>query len=193
MASQPSSPTLLKFGPFELHSQSGELQKNGIRIRLSGQPLRILLLLLERPGEVVTREELRQQIWGDGTFVDFESGLNAAVNKLRRALNDSAEKPRYIETISGRGYRFIGVLNPAAPPPDQPATEQSVAFSAVPVGRRRYRRSRPATLEAGPHPTCWSQSSLWNEVHKSHLTSTERRDHQDYFRIAHPSAIPNEE
>ena len=104
MASQPSSPTLLKFGPFELHSQSGELQKNGTRIRLSGQPLRILLLLLERPGEVVTREELRQQIWGDGTFVDFEGGLNAAVNKLRRALNDSAEKPRYIETISGHGY-----------------------------------------------------------------------------------------
>jgi Tol biopolymer transport system component/DNA-binding winged helix-turn-helix (wHTH) protein len=135
MASQPSSPTLLKFGPFELHSQSGELQKNGIRIRLSGQPLRILLLLLERPGEVVTREELRQQIWGDGTFVDFESGLNAAVNKLRRALNDSAEKPRYIETISGRGYRFIGVLNPAAPPPDQPATVPSMPVPNVP--RRR--------------------------------------------------------
>jgi DNA-binding winged helix-turn-helix (wHTH) protein len=138
---QPSSPTLLKFGPFELHSQSGELQKHGTRIRLSGQPLRILLLLLERPGEVVAREELRRQISGDGTFVDFEGGLNAAVNKLRRALNDSAEKPCYIETISGRGYRFIGVLDPAAPPPDQPATEQSVAFSAVPVGRRRYRRS----------------------------------------------------
>lgn len=106
---------LLRFGQFELHPQSGELQKHGIRIRLSGQPLRILLILLEHPGDVITREELRQRIWSDGTFVDFEGGLNAAINKLRRALNDSAENPRFIETIPGHGYRFIGVLEPAAP------------------------------------------------------------------------------
>ncbi|HEY4086625.1 MAG TPA: winged helix-turn-helix domain-containing protein [Bryobacteraceae bacterium] len=115
MASQPSFPVLLKFGPFEVNPHLGELQKNGIRIRLSGQPFRILLILLERPGQVVSREELRQQLWSDGTFVDFEGGLNAAVNKLRRALSDSAENPRYIETIPGRGYRFMGALETAAP------------------------------------------------------------------------------
>src|SRR5262249_17817628 len=122
MASQPSSLLLLRFGPFEVNPQSGELRKSGIRIRLSGQPIRILLLLLERPGQIVSREELRQQIWGDGTFVDFEGELNAAINKLRRALSDSAENPCYVETIPGRGYRFIGVLAPLAPmtsaPPD---------------------------------------------------------------------------
>src|SRR5215831_11925740 len=122
MASQPSFPVMLRFGPFEVNPQSGEFQKNGIRIRLSGQPVRILLILLERPGQVVSREELRQQIWSDGTFVDFEGGLNAAINKLRRALSDSAENPRYVETIPSRGYRFIGALAPVAPvtsaPPD---------------------------------------------------------------------------
>ena len=122
MASQPSFPVLLRFGPFEVNPQSGELQKSGIRIRLSGQPIRILLILLERPGQVVTREELRRQIWGEGTFVDFEGGLNAAINKLRRALSDSPDNPRYVETIPSRGYRFIGALAPVAPvtsaPPD---------------------------------------------------------------------------
>src|SRR5215471_5584072 len=127
MASEPSLPVLLRFGPFEVNPQSGELQKNGIRIRLSGQPVRILLILLERPGQVVGREELRQQIWSDGTFVDFEGGLNAAINKLRRALSDSADNPRYVETIPGRGYRFIGALETAAPLTSAPSdTQRSV-------------------------------------------------------------------
>jgi Tol biopolymer transport system component/DNA-binding winged helix-turn-helix (wHTH) protein len=138
MASQPSSPVLLRFGPFEVHLQGGELRNKGVRIRLSGQPLRILLLLLESPGELVTREELRQQIWGDGTFVDFEGGLNAAINKLRRALNDSAEKPRYIETIPGRGYRFVGTLEHA--PPSELAPP--VARPETKTGTTTYRRQR---------------------------------------------------
>jgi DNA-binding winged helix-turn-helix (wHTH) protein len=108
----------VKFGPFEVTPQSDELRKNGIRIRLSGQPFQILLMLLERPGELVTRDRLRERLWHDGTFVDFEGGLNAAINKLRRALNDSADKPRYIETVSGRGYRFIGHLETIEPAPD---------------------------------------------------------------------------
>ena len=110
MAPQHSSPAPVVFGPFEVNAHTGELRKRGVRVRLSGQPFHILLLLLAKPGELVTREELREQLWSDGTFVDFEHGVNAAINKLRRALDDSAEHPRYIETAPGRGYRFIGTL-----------------------------------------------------------------------------------
>lgn len=116
-----SRPAPLVFGPFELDPRAGELRKRGSRVRLAGQPLQILLLLLTRPGDLVTREELRDQLWSDGTFVDFEHGLNAAINKLRRALGDSAEHPRYVETTPGRGYRFVGTLETAASPP--PAQE----------------------------------------------------------------------
>src|ERR1700733_11206064 len=100
----------LAFGPFDVDASARELRKNGVRIRLSGQPFQILLTLLAHPGEVVTRERLREEVWGGATFVDFEHGLNAVVNKLRRTLNDSADKPRYIETIPGCGYRFIGAM-----------------------------------------------------------------------------------
>src|SRR5690348_7844272 len=101
----------LTFGPFEVNASTGELKKGGIRVRVGAQPFAILLLLLQRSGELVTRQQLREQIWGEGTFVDFEHGLNAAMNKLRRALGDSAENPRYIETLPGRGYRFVGTLD----------------------------------------------------------------------------------
>jgi DNA-binding winged helix-turn-helix (wHTH) protein/Tol biopolymer transport system component len=105
---QPQSPTRLVFGPFEVNAPAGELRKKGIRIPLSNQPLQILLVLLAHPGDVVSREALRKQIWGQGTFVDFEHSLNATINKVRQALGDSAENPHYIETVPGRGYRFIG-------------------------------------------------------------------------------------
>jgi len=137
MASQSHSPGPLTFGPFEVNPQARELRRNAIRIRLSGQPFRILLLLLEHPGEVVTREQLREQLWSDGTFVDFEGGLNAAVNKLRRALNDSAENPRYIETIPSRGYRFIGNVACRDSKPIPP-----VAESALPESQARSRIRR---------------------------------------------------
>src|SRR5215469_6333470 len=110
MASPNHLPLLLTFGPFQVNTSTGELSKGGTRVRLPAQPFAILLLLLKTPGELVTREQLREQIWGEGTFVDFEHSLNAAMNKLRRALNDSADNPRYIETVSGHGYRFIGNL-----------------------------------------------------------------------------------
>jgi DNA-binding winged helix-turn-helix (wHTH) protein len=110
MAEQPQSHARLEFGPFQVDGSSSQLLKNGIRIRLSGQPLQILLTLLANPGEVVSNEQLRDRIWKEGTFVDFEHGLHAAVNKLRRALGDSAENPRYIETVPRSGYRFIGVV-----------------------------------------------------------------------------------
>jgi len=111
MASANQLPVRLTFGAFEVNTSSGELLKGGTRIRLPAQPFAILLLLLKTPGELVTREQLREQIWREGTFVDFEHGLNAAMNKLRRALGDSAENPRYIETMPGRGYRFVGMLD----------------------------------------------------------------------------------
>jgi DNA-binding winged helix-turn-helix (wHTH) protein len=97
-----------RFGLFELDGATGELRNDGkARPRLQGQPLEVLLQLLTRPGEVVTREELRTLLWPEGTFVDFDHGLNTAVNKLREALNDSAENPRFVQTIPRRGYRFI--------------------------------------------------------------------------------------
>jgi len=96
-----------RFGPYEVDLRSGELYKHGIRMKLQDQPFQILALLLERPGDVVTREELRQKLWPADTFVDFDTGLNSAIKKLRDALSDSAEEPRYIETLPRRGYRLI--------------------------------------------------------------------------------------
>jgi cholera toxin transcriptional activator len=97
----------ISFGVFELDLAAGELRKSGVRLRLQGQPLQILVLLLERAGEVVTREELRQNLWPSDTFVDFDHSLNTAINKVRDTLGDSASSPRYVETLSRRGYRFI--------------------------------------------------------------------------------------
>jgi len=102
-----TSPPTLKFGPYLVDFHAGELLKDGARIRLQEKPLRVLALLVERHGQLVTREELKKHLWPDDTFVDFETGLNTAVSKLRDALSDTTEKPRYIETIPRRGYRFI--------------------------------------------------------------------------------------
>jgi TolB-like protein len=98
------------FDVYEADLRSGELRKQGLRVRLPEQPFQVLAILLEHPGEVVTRESLQKRLWRDGTFVDFEQGLNAAVKRLREALDDSAETPRLIETLPRRGYRFIGSL-----------------------------------------------------------------------------------
>ena len=99
--------TLRRFATFELDLRTGELRKNGIRLRLQQQPFQILTMMLERPGQLVTREELRQKLWPSDTFVDFDHGLNTAINKLRDVLSDPANAPRYIETLPKRGYRFI--------------------------------------------------------------------------------------
>src|SRR6185503_13617624 len=105
---EPSSKArLLRFGVFELDVRSGELRKSGIRLNLPDQPLHVLTALLERPGEIITRDELRPRLWSTDTFVDFQHGLNAVVKRLRDTLGDSAEAPRFIETVPRRGYRFI--------------------------------------------------------------------------------------
>ncbi len=106
-------PQRVRFGPFEADLETHELWKNRIKVKLGGQPFEILALLLNRPGQMVSREELQREIWAADTFVDFNHGLNAAVNKLRETLSDSAEEPKYIETLTRRGYRFIGTIENA--------------------------------------------------------------------------------
>jgi TolB-like protein/DNA-binding winged helix-turn-helix (wHTH) protein/Tfp pilus assembly protein PilF len=104
------APAVRRFGAFEINLQSGELRKNGMRLRLSGQPFQVLAILVERPGEVVTREELHSKLWPADTFVDFDHGLNNAVARIREVLDDSSDAPRYVETLPRRGYRFIAPL-----------------------------------------------------------------------------------
>ena len=106
---------LLRFGNFEVDLRSGELRKAGVKLKFGGQPLQVLSILLERPGEVVTREELQKRLWPD-TFVDVDHNLNTAINKIREVLGDSAESPRFVETLPRRGYRFIGELEPPVQP-----------------------------------------------------------------------------
>src|ERR1700719_3158670 len=97
----------LRFGVFEMDLGTGELRKHGVQIRLQKQPFQVLAILLEHAGEVVTREELQKNLWPTDTFVDFDHRLNKAINKIRDALGDSAESPRFLETVSRRGYRFL--------------------------------------------------------------------------------------
>jgi cholera toxin transcriptional activator len=100
---------------FELDLSAGELRKGGVKLRLQGQPFQVLALLLDRAGDVVTREELQQKLWPSDTFVDFDHSLNTAINKVREALGDSASSPRYVETLARRGYRFIAPVQNEAP------------------------------------------------------------------------------
>jgi Tol biopolymer transport system component/DNA-binding winged helix-turn-helix (wHTH) protein len=105
-----------RFGPFELDPQCGQLRKEGVGLKLQGQPVQILEILLEKPGQLVTRDELRERLWRSDTFVDFDHSLNTAIKKLRQALGDEADTPRYIETLPRRGYRFIGEMNAEVSP-----------------------------------------------------------------------------
>src|ERR1700723_454163 len=96
-----------RFGVFEADATLGELRRQGVRIKLNAQPFQVLVMLLERPGEVVTREEISRQLWPDGTFVDYDHGMNSAINRIREALGDTAGNPRFIETLARKGYRFV--------------------------------------------------------------------------------------
>jgi Tol biopolymer transport system component/DNA-binding winged helix-turn-helix (wHTH) protein len=160
----------LRFGVFEVDLDRAELHKHGLRVRLQEQPFQVLAALLERPGEVVGREELIRRLWPDGTMVDFDRGLNAAVTRLRQALSDSAEVPRYVETVARRGYRFIAAVEnarefpavtPAATPPrlvQDRSKRWSAAASVILVGGmflwwalyRNQRHEFGASLKAAP-------------------------------------------
>ena len=111
----------LKFGPFELDLRTGELSRDGRKLRLQGQPVRVLSILASRAGQLVTREELRAELWPEDTFVDFDHGLNNSVNRIREALGDSASAPKYIETLPKQGYRFVAEIraSPTIAPPTQ--------------------------------------------------------------------------
>src|SRR5437867_6240766 len=107
---------IVRFGVFEFDVRTGELRKHGVKLRLQGKPLQVLQALVERAGDVVTREELQHRLWSSNVFVDFDNGLNTAANRLRTALGDSAENPRYIETLARVGYRFIAPIEVVEPP-----------------------------------------------------------------------------
>ena len=107
---------IVRFGPFELDRAAGELRKGGVRLRLQDKPLRVLEALIERPGALVTREELRKRLWSNDTFVDFDNSLNNAINRLRAALDDEAGSPRFVETVGRRGYRFVAQASTDADP-----------------------------------------------------------------------------
>lgn len=118
---------LIRFGLYEAKVESGELFKNGQKLRLQEQPFQVLVALLERPGEVVTREELQQKVWPSDTFVDFEHSLNTAINKVRDALGDTAGNPRFVETLPRRGYRFIAPVQVLGETPGADTTADKIA------------------------------------------------------------------
>ena len=138
----PPANKIFRFGVYEADPVTGELRKEGGRVRLQEQPFQVLVMLLERPGELVTREEIRQRLWGAETFVDFDHSLNTAINKLRETLNDSAAEPRYIETLARRGYRFIAPVEApgnSAPAAEAPAPGASAdALPPAPRGAVRF-------------------------------------------------------
>jgi cholera toxin transcriptional activator len=147
---------IARFGIFELDLSAGELRKSGVKLRLQDQPFQVLTLLLERAGEVVTREELQQKLWPSDTFVDFDHSLNTAINKVREALGDSASSPRYVETLARRGYRFIYPLQPETPaesvPPAPAASAPQPPRSLhpeleVPIPRRSLTRGLFALIQ----------------------------------------------
>jgi len=144
----------IRFGAFELDAASGELRKAGIKVKLQPQPFRVLLLLTQHPGEIVTREQIREQLWGRNSFVDFEHGINFCVNQIRSTLGDNSEKPRYVETLARRGYRFIAPLAVSAEPSIAAAdkstserqTDRNFAEFGTPIINAETRAQVPASF-----------------------------------------------
>src|ERR1700728_4192903 len=131
---------LYRFGPFELNTREESLARNGTRVKAQDLPYRLLVMLLERPGEIVTREEVRQRLWPENTFVEFDSSLGVAIRKVRDALNDDADSPRYVETLPRRGYRFVApvtvvdsAISIQANPLSQTLTGAPVVAASVPL------------------------------------------------------------
>src|SRR5260221_133558 len=174
MPTRSASASPARFGPFAVDFRAGELLKNGRRIRLQEQPLQVLAMLLEHPGNVVTRDEFRQKLWPNDTFVDFDHGLNNAINRLRETLCDSAENPRYIETLPRRGYRFIGeshngatvtthMLSSAsshAAPPSCSALKADGSFEVSPSAKPWHQIKKLWLASAGMSIAAASQSFL---------------------------------
>src|SRR5689334_1117642 len=117
MTTDTQHPSRLRFGIYEMDARTGEVWREGVPVHLPPQPFKVLFLLASRAGDVVTREEIRQELWGQDTFVDFDGGLNFCINQIRKALRDSAESPHFIHTLPRRGYRFIASVEPIPPLP----------------------------------------------------------------------------
>jgi DNA-binding winged helix-turn-helix (wHTH) protein len=151
---------IIRFSTFELNLHTGELRQKGLKVKLQEQPLQLLAALVERPGEMVTREELRKKLWPADTFVDFDHGLNAAIKRLRDALGESAENPIFIETLARQGYRFIApVVQDGAPQVEAPSPEAAVRPS--PEDTVQVAKPRAADGERSPSPPrCWSSLFL---------------------------------
>ncbi len=141
-----------RFGLFEVDTATGELRRQGVRIKLNAQPFRVLFMFLERPGELLTREEISKELWTDGTFVDYEHGVNSAVNRIREALGDTASNPRFVETLARRGYRFVAPVERIAAIEETQAVatdSRSQAESSIP---NPLSNEQPAILtEAEPN------------------------------------------
>lgn len=127
----PDTSSCVRFGLFDFNTQSGELRKQGIRVKLGQHAVKILVLLLERRGQLLTREEIRQMLWGTNTFVNFEQSLNKAIHQLREALEDQAAHPHYIETVAGQGYRFIYFAQESSQPIHKPRRKLD-SFAVLP-------------------------------------------------------------
>src|ERR1700756_2657418 len=144
--------SIVRFGIYEVSLHSGEVRKAGLRIKVQQQPLKLLEILLERPGEVVTREELRSRVWANESFGDFDQAVNIAIAKLRSALGDSAENPRFIETLPKRGYRFIADVSVV----DADAATKSPESPAVdPQGTEPVPQLQGAGLTVTSKPRLW--------------------------------------
>ncbi len=162
----------LRFGPFEIDLDTAELRRSGLKLRLQEQAFRVLAALLQRPGELVGRDELRRTLWPDGTFVDQEHGLNIAVAKLRRVLGDPAQSPRYIETLERRGYRFAAPVEPIALPgaPALSAGKRPERLVRIVWGRRSIALSHGVHLVGrDPSSAIWIDSP---QVSRRHVSIT---------------------
>ncbi len=167
---------VIRFGLFELDLKAGQLSRNGTKLRLPQQPLQLLAVLLERPGEILTREELRQRLWSSDVFVDFDHGLNKSIQKLRDALGDSATSPRYIETIPRVGYRFIAPVRNGTRPLEPEVAMKIERPAPAPAGTARCKHksamvvpgagvfavspSSPVYLSSRPHPAVLKYTQL---------------------------------
>jgi len=175
--------SVVSFGTFEVDLDSGEIRKSGLRIKLQGQPFRVLAALLSRPGEVVTREELQEEIWGLNTTIDFERGIASAINKIRDALGDSADNPRYVETLAKRGYRFIAPVavetfphespeSASTKPTEFPAAADLVLQAPVAPVPVAHPDSVPSlALRSGPEPLVDARSRLRSHTLVALLTA----------------------
>ena len=153
----PQSAPRYRFGVFEVDAATGELRRQGLRVKLNTQPFQVLLMLLDRAGQLLTREEISRELWPDGTFVDYEHGVNSAINRIREALGDTAASPRFLETLARRGYRFISPVervdlqkewsrkdrtteegqSPSDSESPAPADEELSTGSMFPIGSRK--------------------------------------------------------